>query len=144
MVMCKRGDIVNRTQGPKKFGVLSPETLAKDYVILGQETRGVVIWYRATTVHNLTRVGTDARDEGGQAVHRTHGFNDLPHRGTRRHRPTLLSDFFTPQGVVRQAVAPLSRKVSGKFTSFVGRLYTFRVRHCVAKVTSHCAASRCE
>ena len=64
--MFKRGDIVRRTQGPKKFGILPPEALAKDYVILGQETRGVVIWYHATTVHNLARVGTDARDEWGK------------------------------------------------------------------------------
>ena len=65
-LMFKRGDIVRRTQSPKKFGTLSPEALAVDYVILGQETHGVVIWYRATTVRDLTRVGTDARDEWGK------------------------------------------------------------------------------
>lgn len=61
----KKGTIVRRVQGPKKYGVLSKEALETDWVVLGPLTIDGELWYQCNTVANLASAGNE-KDEWGK------------------------------------------------------------------------------
>lgn len=53
----KKGTIVRRIQGPKKYGILPQKALETDWVVLDTENKNDEFWYRCNTVSNLALVG---------------------------------------------------------------------------------------
>ena len=60
----KIGSIVHRKQADPKYGQLSAENMAEEWVILKAESFGNEIWYRCNSVNNLALVGE--KDEWGK------------------------------------------------------------------------------
>lgn len=60
----KKGTIVRRVQGPKKYGILPQKALEADWVVLATESKHDEFWYRCNTISNLSLVGE--KDEWGK------------------------------------------------------------------------------
>lgn len=60
----KKGTIVRRVQGPKKYGILPQKALETDWVVLDTESKHDEFWYRCNSVSNLALVRE--KDEWGK------------------------------------------------------------------------------